>query len=109
MKQIYQRIGQRYLLLVHRLQHISTHHDRVMVKQRNQNINASCSHSRIWVLHSKGDNCKQAVTDKVCKQVCAGWSLEVFRNCRALVKELDCILFLLVVCVFWVKHCEEFI
>lgn len=61
------------------------------------------------MFHSKGDNCKESVADKVCKEVGTGWRLEVFCNCRALMKKLNRILFLLVVCVFGVKYREEFI
>lgn len=93
MEQVDQRVGKRCFLLVNGLQHVPAHHDRIVVEQRHQQVDAGCSDGRPGVLYGKRDDGEKAMADEIGVQGCTRRRLQVFCDGRALVEELHRVVF----------------
>jgi hypothetical protein len=65
MKKVDQGVCEWCLFLVDSLEHITSHHDWIVIQQSRQDINASRAHSWIQVLDGKRYNGEQPMANKV--------------------------------------------
>ena len=92
MQQIDERIGQGGPLLAGGPQHIAAHHDRVVVEECHEDVDARRPQRRVRVLDGKGDDREEAVGDEIGEQIGPRGGLQVLRDAGTLVEELHGIL-----------------
>lgn len=108
MQEIDERIGKGCFLFVDGLEHISTHHNWVVIKQRHKEIDSCSAHGWIRMFDGKCNDGEKAMIDEVREEIGARGSLQILRNSSALVKELHGIILALQICVPRVENREEF-